>query len=77
METDYMSDTEILDWLADRCYYPNDHPSDRICVLVPESVAATGSFTLDRENDRNALRDAVIHSKRISGTEKTLIELES
>ncbi len=56
-----MSDTEMLNWLSDRCYYPNDHPSDKLCVLVPESVSANGSFTLNTENDQNALRAAILH----------------
>ncbi len=55
-----MSDTDIVNWLADRCYYPEDHPQDKICVLVPESISAPGSFTLNRETDRNALRAAII-----------------
>jgi hypothetical protein len=48
-------DTELLNWLADRCYYP----SDRICVLVPEEISANGSFTLNQEHDRKALRLAI------------------
>jgi len=55
-----MSDTELLNWLADRCYYPNDHPMEKICVLVPESISSPGSFTLNRETDRNALRAAIL-----------------
>ncbi len=67
-----MSDTEMLNWLADRCYYPNDHPNDKICVLVPEEISANGSFTLNTENDRNALRAAILHQKTKDGWNQLL-----
>jgi hypothetical protein len=51
-------DTRILDWLADRCYFPDDHPSDTICVIVPESASPQGSFTCNPTNDRQMLRKA-------------------
>lgn len=54
-----MTDTEILDWLADRCFFPDDHPSDKLVVLVPEKFSPVGSFTLLPENDRRALRSAI------------------
>ncbi len=53
------TDTEMLDWLSERCWFPNDHPNDVIVVLVPEKFAANGSFTLNPENDRKVLRNAI------------------
>lgn len=58
-----MTDTEMLNWLAERCFYPDDHPNNRICVLVPESIAPYGSFTLNRIHDRMALRAAILQQK--------------
>jgi hypothetical protein len=54
-----VNDTEMLNWLADRCYYPNDHPDDSIAVLVPDKFAPHGAFTCGNENDRAALRNAI------------------
>ncbi len=67
-EREKMTDCEILNWLADRCYYPNDHPNDKICVLVPEEISKPGSFTLNAENDRAALRAAVGYQIRLEKT---------
>ncbi len=53
------TDTEMLDWLARECYLPEDHPINDICVLIPESVAPLGAFTLNPENDKKVLRYAI------------------
>ena len=55
-----MNDTEMLDWLSERCYFPNDHPGDDLIVLVPERFSPNGSFTLNRDNDRDELRKAIL-----------------
>ena len=54
-----MTDTERLDWLAERCYLPGDHPDKGILVVVDEQAAPLGSFSCGRENDRAALRAAI------------------
>ncbi len=54
-----ITDTEMLDWLARECYLPEDHPSNQLCVLVPESVLPLGAFTMNPENDKKVLRDAI------------------
>lgn len=59
MNSTEATDTEMLDWLAERCWFPNDHPNDVIAVLVPERFAQNGSFTLNPEKDRKALRKAI------------------
>jgi len=54
-----MTDTERLDWLAERCYLPGDHPDKGILVVVDEQAAPLGAFSCGREFDRKALRDAI------------------
>jgi hypothetical protein len=60
------TDTEMLDWLSERCFFPNDHPEDDLIVIVPERFAAHGAFTMNAENDkaefRNAVRKAMPHT---------------
>ena len=53
------TDTELLDWLSMRCFFPNDHPGNDLVVLVPERFARNGAFTLNPENDKAALRKAI------------------
>lgn len=54
-----MTDTEIVDWLSAQCFFPDDHPHDQLIVIVPEKFAASGAFTMNPENDKQALRKAV------------------
>lgn len=58
-QPDAMTDTEMLDWLAERCWFPNDHPDNEIAVLVPEQFSPLGSFTCNRYDHRKALRAAI------------------
>jgi len=53
------SDTEILNWLAQRCYLPGDHPDDGILVVVSTEFSPLGEFTCNEKNDNAALRRAV------------------
>ena len=53
------TDSEMLDWIAMRCFLPNDHPEDDLIVIVPERFSKLGSFTCNPENDQQALRDAI------------------
>jgi hypothetical protein len=54
-----MTDTEILDWLSARCFYPEDLPCDDLVVLIPERFAGHGAFTCNPEKDKRALRVAI------------------
>ncbi len=54
------TDSDILDWLAERCFFPNDHPEDDLIVIVPERFAAWGEFTMNPQNDKRVLRRAIL-----------------
>ena len=53
------NDTERLNWLAQRCYLPGDHPDTDILVVVSEKWSPLGSFSCNQENDNKALRVAI------------------
>lgn len=52
-------DSERLDWMAARCYWPDDHPESGVFAVVSEDAAPHGLFTLELENDRVAFREAI------------------
>ncbi len=57
-----MNDTEMLDWLAAHCIFP-DETDDRyilpqIAVLIPAQYAV-GNFTGKPEDNKRALREAI------------------
>jgi hypothetical protein len=60
-----MNDTEMLDWLAERCLFPDDIQENEgyippeMAVLVPEEFAPIGAFSGKPETDRRALREAI------------------
>lgn len=54
-----ITDSEMLDWLAERCFFPNDHPDNDLIVLVPERFAKWGTFTMNVDNDKRVLRSAI------------------
>ena len=53
------TDTERLNWLAQRCYLPGDHPDKDILVVVSEKWSPLGSFSCEPERDNKALRNAI------------------
>ena len=53
------SDSKRIDWLAQRCYLPGDHPDTDILVVVSEKWSPLGSFSCNEENDNKALRAAI------------------
>lgn len=53
------ADTERMNWLAQRCYLPGDHPDKDIFVVVSEKWSPLGSFSCNQENDNKALRNAI------------------
>lgn len=57
---DDATDTEILDYLADRCYLPDDHPDNEILTVVPQQFAAIGMFTGNEKHDRIVLRRVIV-----------------
>ena len=54
-----VTDMDRLNWLAERCYLPGDHPDDGILVVVSEKYSPMGSFSCNQANDREALRAAI------------------
>lgn len=58
------SDTDMLNWLAQRCYLPGDHPDDGILVVVSTEFSPLGEFTCNEENDNAALRRAIARAMR-------------
>lgn len=52
-------DTKRLDHLAKYVFYPDDHPNDSLLVVVPESIAPVGTFSLNPTDDATALRKVI------------------
>jgi hypothetical protein len=55
-----MNDTEMLDWLAARCFrFDDEFEEDEIVVIVPCEFSPLGTFTLSSDGNRRALREAI------------------
>lgn len=58
------TDTEMLDWLAENCFYPGECPDDGVFVCVSESLAPHLSFIGSNPHDARVLREAIQKAMR-------------
>lgn len=54
------TDTEILNWLAEQCFLPDDRPNTGVYAVMSEQYAPLGAFTGDNERDHATFRIGVI-----------------
>lgn len=56
------NDEAMLDWLAERCFSPGDHPDDGILVVVSSEFSPWGEFAIGKEKEalRRAIKRAMI-----------------
>lgn len=59
-----LSDTELVNWLAQQCFLPGDYPESGIFVVVPEEFAPLGAFTGNPEGDNKAFREALTRAMK-------------
>lgn len=53
------TDSEMLDWLSQRIYFPHNLPEDQIAISVPESISPLGTITLCFEDDAKQIRKII------------------